>query len=191
MKSWCYSPSEKVIIRCDSTRSLLKINNMRFRLDWMRTKPSGQVIGEGIIIDTEGASLYRLITKGDTFSLFYSNNLWACGSFSRIAWVYVINHRLHSINIFETYPTFHYDTPLFGDINNDSIPEFLYPYVIPDKLNHITDLDGPVLMNLIPYEQDNIGNYIPATDSAGKTIRYKYVLAFQIMQDSDCFIRKR
>lgn len=159
---------------------------MTFRLDRLCTKPNNKVQG-AMGVDVDGESLYRFVAGADTFSCFYANNFKASFHFHWEGWMYIVNHRLRSVNIFDIYPNFCDDEPLIGDVNKDSIPEILYPDFSNNEFPVL--LDTVARMTLIPYQQDSLGNFSPMKQSNGKALRFYYKVDFNRMWEQQPFIQ--
>lgn len=172
--SWCKSPMGNVTLKRKGNYSRLIIGNDIYRLNGMREKPGGDTIGKywlAAVYET----LYQFVAKGDTFTYFRAGYCPCNGSGCRFRFHFLVNHRLNSINIFETNDEQGTEN-LLADINGDSIPEFLLPFY-PEDGYPLWTIKCP--MQIIPYSQDSAGNYKPLLDSAGKEIHYRYYVDFE------------
>lgn len=178
------SPFGKVKLLKNTEQFTLLIGKRKFRLDHATDKWGDSLVN---YLLNPGTPLYLIPSKPDTFLYFSLQHFLCCGSGCPDQFYVLINMHSNAINIFGSYNRF-YNSNLVGDINGDSVPEFLLPVFfygksIAARMNNFTNL-----VNIVPYQQNSDGNFVPVTCN-DSIVRYSYFISEDryYQQDSKCF----
>lgn len=167
---------------------IISINKDRYRINNYVAKPYGDTVGQYWF--QPYGPVYIHTTSRDTFVVFESGHYRCNGSGCLISFLFIINTRLKAINIYE-YDGLFNARWLFCDDNSDGNPEFYYPTILTDNRRERADYEMTERIALLPFIQDERGNFVPENDTTGHEVRFTYYADFQNFNSTnDKFYRK-